>query len=410
MTQPVYSIYTASRAAYPTLPNDMQRDGFLRLVGDVARKMFDLPDEVVATFRAYAERTLPSAFTDPNSEPVCYQQQIELAADRGVSADTLRRHEARLVRAGLIERRTMANGARSGYSGCGIYFSAAISLVPQMAAYRERERHLRQEAAKLRGRISAHKGHTKDALERMANLGVSLSRIAGWSTDLAAWPDARHLRRMTLEALTACEEACDKLATEIAASLEKTANMHGQDRMNAAPYIQDTTQDISVTCNDTSRTWTSSKPSKDRSPSRGPSQGLEIKTGDSVAARKDQFVRHFTLDRLYSLSGDNMKHLLDIRTAYGQRRLSEHDFWVSSWDRAAALGISANTVERARADMGGYLTALCIIITDAQTSRPNNPVQNAGGYLRALMKAHQSESLNIIGSMIGLSERSRAAA
>lgn len=403
MNQPAYSTYTANRVSFPILPPKMQRDGFLRLVSDVARKMFGLPDEVVATFRVYAERTLPTAFTDSRTEPVCYQQQVELAQDRDLSADTLRRHEARLVEVGLLEKRTKANGARSGFSGCGIYFSGAIGLVPQMIAFREQEQQRRKEAGRLRGRISAHRGHTKGALETMANIGVPLDAIAAWAADFATWPDARHLRRMSLEDLITCEQICDKLATEVACFLEKTADMHGRDRTNAAPYIQDTTQDIYVSCNGPSKITTADKSAEEAL------RGLEQKNETSVAARKDRFVRHLTLERLYSLCSPDMKDLLDVRTIYGQRPLSEHDFWVASWDRAAALGISINAVETAREAMGGYLASLCIIITDAQTQRPNSPVRSAGGYLRALVTAHQSDTLNIIGSMIGLSERSKDA-
>jgi replication initiation protein RepC len=50
---------------------------------------------------------------------------------------------------------------------------------------------------------------------------------------------------------------------------------------------------------------------------------------------------------------------------------------------------------------------MCILILDASRDRPGLPVKNPGGYLRGMTRAAERGQLNLIGSLIGLSERKK---
>ena len=123
-------------AVKPTLPRGMERDGFVALVDAVARSL-GIGAAAMMTFRTMIASTRPSAFKCRIDEPCCYLSQNEIAHKRGVTACRIRQHEAALVRAGLIEKRTMANGARSGFSGCGVFFGAARDCTGYHVRFRE---------------------------------------------------------------------------------------------------------------------------------------------------------------------------------------------------------------------------------------------------------------------------------
>lgn len=408
---PQFSIYNTDRSAFPVLPDKMQRDAFLRLVAQVGRKMFGLTDEVIATFRAFAERTTPGSFVSSDSEPVCYQQQVELAYERDLSADTIRRHEKILERVGLIEIRTKANGARSGFSGCGIYFSAAIALVPQMQAFRDHLEHQRKEAARLRGRISTHKRFMKGFIEQLEGNVNTASLQSTLIEQLSSWPEARQLRRMELKQLSQVEFECDQQCVDAQDLIKKTSKMHGQAGTNAVPYIQDTTEDSHVICNQGERTRASADAedsSLTNDAPNGTSNCLEDKSKDEIEARNTKFADWFSVSKLYRICGEEMRFTLDGRTLETNRSLTEHDFVIAAWDRAAQLGISQHAMAQARDALGEYGLALCVIMTDAAASREINPVRSPGGYMRALIKAHRNGTLNIVGSLIGISERAKS--
>lgn len=52
-------------------------------------------------------------------------------------------------------------------------------------------------------------------------------------------------------------------------------------------------------------------------------------------------------------------------------------------------------------------TALCILTIDRNRFHPETPIQNLGDVLRAMTKRHAAGMLNILGSLIGLSERGK---
>ena len=393
-------------AVKPTLPTGMERDGFVALVDAVASGL-GIGAAAMMTFRTMIAWTRPSAFKCGVDEPCCYLSQSEIAHKRGVTACRIRQHEAVLVRAGLIEKRTMANGARSGFSGCGVFFGVAIERVDEFLSLRDVIEADRRTHARLRGQRSSHKRHLKgilcELIERRG-LTVEVERIMQM---FAEWPSGQALHRMSLEELQNHEAEAEALTISASNLLHET---HDRPLENERSHIQDTTQDSNeVPCNDHVDKRSVGKPTHsiiDRTQPDGRVHCIEKQDGAASEAHKSKFIQNLGSDRLYGLCSEEMKMWLDIeRQKHG--RLDFHAFVIAAQKRLPELGIHPSAWEEAVGVLEEDAAMLCVLITDAKVADPEIAILSAGAYLRGMVRAQRTGSLNIMGSLIGLNERSR---
>nr|WP_272981637.1 replication initiation protein RepC [Hyphomonas sp.] len=384
----------------------MERDGFVALVDAVASGL-GIGAAAMMTFRTMIAWTRPSAFKCGVDEPCCYLSQSEIAHKRGVTACRIRQHEAVLVRAGLIEKRTMANGARSGFSGCGVFFGVAIERVDEFLSLRDVIEADRRTHARLRGQRSSHKRHLKgilcELIERRG-LTVEVERIMQM---FAEWPSGQALHRMSLEELQNHEAEAEALTISASNLLHET---HDRPLENERSHIQDTTQDSNeVPCNDHVDKRSVGKPTHsiiDRTQPDGRVHCIEKQDGAASEAHKSKFIQNLGSDRLYGLCSEEMKMWLDIeRQKHG--RLDFHAFVIAAQKRLPELGIHPSAWEEAVGVLEEDAAMLCVLITDAKVADPEIAILSAGAYLRGMVRAQRIGSLNIMGSLIGLNERSR---
>ncbi len=393
-------------AVKPTLPRGMERDGFVALVDAVARSL-GIGAAAMMTFRTMIASTRPSAFKCRIDEPCCYLSQSEIAHKRGVTACRIRQHEAALVRAGLIEKRTMANGARSGFSGCGVFFGAAIARVDEFLSLRDEVEADRRAHARLRGQRSSHKRHLKGILCELVGRHGLTAEVERIHQNFAGWPSGQALHRMSLEELQNHEAEAEALTISASNLLHET---HDRPLENERSYIQDTTQDSNeVPCNDPVDKRSVGKPT--RSIFSGPQPGgrgpcLEKHDGAAGEAHKSKFIQNLGCDRLYGLCSEEMKIWLDIER-HKRGRLDLHSFVIAAQKRLPELGIHPSAWEEAVCLLDEDAAMLCVLITDAKVADPEVDILSAGAYLRGMVRAQRTGSLNIMGSLIGLNERSR---
>ena len=393
-------------AVKPTLPRGMERDGFVALVDAVARSL-GIGAAAMMTFRTMIASTRPSAFKCGVDEPCCYLSQSEIAHKRGVTACRIRQHEAALVRAGLIEKRTMANGARSGFSGCGVFFGAAIARVDEFLSLRDEVEADRRAHARLRGQRSSHKRHLKGILCELVGRHGLTAEVERIHQNFAGWPSGQALHRMSLEELQNHEAEAEALTISASNLLHET---HDRPLENERSYIQDTTQDSNeVPCNDPVDKRSVGKPT--RSIFSGPQPGgrgpcLEKHDGAAGEAHKSKFIQNLGCDRLYGLCSEEMKIWLDIER-HKRGRLDLHSFVIAAQKRLPELGIHPSAWEEAVCLLDEDAAMLCVLITDAKVADPEVDILSAGAYLRGMVRAQRTGSLNIMGSLIGLNERSR---
>ena len=374
---------------FPTLPDGMERDGFIRLFQGVAKAMFGLTDTEILSFTTMAQDPRPSDWKRGDLEPCCWRQQTEVANLCRKSRHTVRRHEARLVKAGLVDKRAMAHGARSGFVGCGIFFSPAIGLVPEMLAFQADQ--MERDAARrlLCNLRSVHKGHFTSALAALMTLQPDHPEAGGFAARFATWPAARDLRRLEVEALRSHVEDADGLTQHVLEALQRAEDLHHRGFMGATPYIQDTTQDPSIACND-------------NSPTLDPCE--ETKDVGRAADHKNEFHLKLGGMTIFRLCSQDLQLYLEGRMG-GRREPTAHDLDCAVQMILPDLGINVSAWSEACATMGRDVATMCVIITDANRDHPQIRVRNPGGYLRGMTNAFRSGTLNIMGSLISLSER-----
>ena len=390
--QTAFASPEAQDEQFPTLPAGMERDGFIRLFQSVAKPMFGLTDAEILSFTTMAQDPRPSAWKRNDVEPCCWRQQTEVASRCQKSRHTVLRHETRLIAAGLIEKRAMAHGGRSGFIGCGIFFSPSIALVPAMLAFQTDQDAEAAERRLLCNMRSVHKGHCKSALAALSAVAPGHPSLADLTDMFNAWPDARVLRHEELETLRAHVADADELTREALSVLEKTENMRHRCIAHAAPYIQDTTQDSHPVCNAKTIVSTNS---------------LEKKDAEALPLHKNEFHLKLGGMTIFDLCSEDMQLYLSERMG-NQLEPTAHDVDCAVQAILPELGINLSAWSDACHTMGRDVAAMCVIITDANRDHPQIRVRNPGGYLRGMTSAYRAGNLNVMGSLIALSQRRHA--
>jgi len=389
-------------------PQPVHRDQLLDLIERIAPALpKPVSDGALRLLRVMAKLTPPRAWAEPDADPCCYMQQAELCHVTGRAPATVRRHERELLAAGLIDKRTAANGARSGFQGCGIFFGR---LLHRLAEFRELDARLsaeREEHAHFRGRRSIHKRHLRAALAALAEAGhPAAPEIAA---QLQGWPSAEQLHRMTLAELQSHVEAADALCRDAVGIADNLEESSGGPLIFERPYIQDTTQTPSVSCNRPVDKRSAGKPAHDSVSAAAPigaAEGLEKNGAEGTASRTSEYIARLGSVRLYQLAGEGFRMYLDARGTAG--RLTFHDFVCAAQDVMRDRGINRSVWRDALQVMSEDEAMICALITDARCSDPRARVWNPGGFMRGMVRAAQRGELHLIGSLIGLSELRQA--
>ena len=405
---------------FAVLPGTMQRGELEGLIVDVARHI-GMSDSLLKSLQIMMRETRPSDWTDPTKEPICFAMQSNIAFLLGKTDRSVRRDEAELEhRFGFIRKEVAANGNRCRFvmhNGDefrqGISFTPLIEAVPQLLAIREGLQDDRRQSMVLKRKCSALKRNVKNTLMELQSLFPDHAGVKEITQAFLSWP-TRYTGFTTIDALDAhyyevleVSDSVDKLKE----TLQCKPNMSGPPDTRVRPYIQDTTQEPYVSCNDPVSKRTDCKQSDtnstDAEPIGSTKECLENKHGGAEVENNSEFLAKMTPQRLFALSSEEMK--LYISHHQGDRdHPTAMDFVQASIDRLAELGINRSAYNAAIEQMGDMATALCILIIDRNRFHPETPIKNPGGVLRAMTQRHVAGKLNIVGSLIGLSERERA--
>lgn len=410
MTSSLAARALSRRAAqtYPALPPGWQRDPFLHLVERVAPAL-GVGRAAVHTWARLAAMTRPSDWTAEDREPFVYAAASELAKILGLSEPRLRCHTAELVRAGLIDRRTAANGGRALHAGTGLYFSGIIARLSELMGLDQRLTAARHQAMYLRGQRSTHRRCLREALEALQQIAACDPRVRSIEEAFAAWPRADRLHSLTLDELARHEAEADALTRAALDLLEILSESDGQPLETERSYIQDTNQDLSVLCNTTvSHQRCAGKPAQDipqASAPYGAEKSREKKCEGGSGPVKSEWIAKLGPERLFNLASPEMQLYLSGRGT--PERLRFHDFIWSVERRLPELGIHPSAWAEACTRMGDDCAAIAVLILDARRAYSIISVIKPGGYLRGMTRAFQQGQLNLMGSLIGLSERKR---
>jgi replication initiation protein RepC len=354
--------------------------------------------------------TRPSDWTPgSDDEPCCYMSQTEMAYRADVSPARVRAHEAELVAAGLIEKRCMGNGARSGFRKSGIYFTPALARIEEFleidaALSAERER-----IAQLCGLRSTHKRQLKLCIETLLEQrGGTEGDVEDLIEAYSALPRADRLAAMGIPALSAHVDKLAELVKEALVLCKIPQKTCGQPLVSERSITKEQNNTPNVICNKNVYKRPADKSADTNLNTELPSGSNNCKEKKKFEADADQdkqkLLKYLTPDRLFVIASPDMKLYLEAeRDVYGD--LSFYAFEIAAQRRLPELGISASAWQEASDVMGPYLATLCILTLDANHARSDLAVRNPGGYLRGMTRAHQSGKLNITGSILGLVKR-----
>lgn len=393
---------------YSSLPSGWQRDAFIHLVERVAPYL-GVGRAAAHTWTRLAAMTRPADWIEHDREPSVYAAASELAKMLALSEARLRAHTARLERAGLIERRTAANGSRSRHAGTGLFFSGVIDRFSELLALDAQLTTGRHEAIYLRGQRSTHWRCLRLALEQLRDIASHDARVQAIAVAWAAWPRADRLHAMTLDALAAHEREADTLtraALDLLETLKKSADRPLE---NERSHLQDTSEDFSLSCNARTGDKRTAAESALGQPFRLPlvssrpdaEDGRETGTNNA----RGEWLIKLGPDRLFRLASPEMQFYLSGRA--DPERLRFHDLIWTAERRVLDLGIHLSAWSDACTAMGEERATLAVLVLDARRTDPQAPIFSAGGYLRGMTRAWQQGRLNLMGSLIGLSERRR---
>ena len=392
---------------YPALPPGWQRDPFVHLVERVAPHL-GVGRAAAHIWARLATMTRPGEWTAEDREPFVYAAASELAKILGLSESRLRCHTADLERVGLIERRTAANGSRSLHAGTGLYFSGAIARLPELV---ELDQHLtaeRRRAMYLRGQRSTHRRCLREVLDQLRHIAPCDPRVVAIAYAFEGWPRADRLHAMTMDELIAHEAEADALCRTAFDLLENLEESSDRPPENERFHIQDTNQDPFVSCNASVDEWHAGKPAHANSFSptpNGAGKNAEKKREDGEGIVKSEWITKLGPERLFRLASPEMQLYLSGRAS--PDRLRFHDFIWTVERRLPELGIHPSAWREACELMGPDRATIAMLILDARRSNADTPIFSAGGYLRGMTRAWQDGLLNLMGSLIGLSERQR---
>ena len=401
------------QSAYPVLPEAMQRGALEGLLLDVS-KHIGMSDSLLKCLLTMMRDTRPSDWTDPDKEPICFTMQNNIAYLVGKDARSVRRDEAALeLHFGFIRKEVAGNGSRCRFKmhgdiefRQGLSFSPLIEAVPGLLALREQLHADRQQIVRLKRMCSALRRNVKNSLMVLQPRFPDNTALQAIAAQYLSWP-RRYAAFKTVEALEdhyaevlITSEAIDELT-------RMSTNMSAQADTRVRRYIQDTTQDNFVICNANVDKRTDGKPSVDDLPDtepNGPVNCLENKCDAADVGVNSEFIEKLNPYRLFALSSEEMR--LYIRQHQGAKHApTVMDFILASIDRLPELGINRSAFDAAIGQMGDMATALAILIIDRNRFHPETPIKNPGGVLRAMTARHKAGKLNLVGSLIGLTER-----
>ncbi|WP_306753071.1 replication initiation protein RepC [Paracoccus actinidiae] len=393
---------------YPALTSGWQRDTFIHLVERVAPHL-GVGRAAAHTWARLAAMTRPTDWTAEDREPFVYAAASELAKILALSETRLRAHTARLERAGLLERRTAANGSRSRHAGTGLFFSAVIDRFPELLALDAQLTAARRKAIYLRGQRSTHWRCLRQALEHLREVASQDARVQAIEVAFAAWPRADRLHGMTLDTLAAHEMEADALTRDALDLLEMFTKTGDRPPENERSHLQDTNEDCSLSCEalagDRRPAAEPAFAQLSRLPPESRRADAENERGSGTNAVRREWLTKLGPERLFRLASPEMQFYLSGRA--DPERLRFHDFiWTAEW-RVLDLGIHHSAWSDACTAMGEDGATVAMLILDARKDDPVAPIISPGGYLRGMTRAWLQGHLNLMGSLIGLSERRR---
>lgn len=389
---------------FPSLPQGFSRRDVIALMADIGRDI-GLGPRLTDILTRLIGCTEADAWVDPDKEPIFYGRQESFAQKLGISTRQLRTHEKTLLKHGLLERRTAANGSRHGSTGLGLVLTPIIERFTDFLSVREARNARYTRMKTLKATRSVRWATFRDELARLSPEDLIHPDVQAMIEERATWPRTDSLLSMSEARLAEHIEATTNLCIRLTEWIENHADSSCEPEQTFRSFIQEDIQQIlSETCNASVNKRSAGKPAHSDYPAPGPNGPVDCREKELEAetlALQGLFSGRYGLDHAVTLASEEFQLEMQVRS--GDR--PEYAFVEAANARIAPLGINITAWAAACDRMGRVRAALCVMLLDANRDHPTAPVMNPGGALRGMIKAHNRDKLNLIGSLIGLHRR-----
>lgn len=388
----------ACRAAYPSLPDGLQRSDVERLLtrcGDV----FGLSPATIRILLVMVQHTRPADWTSPTTAPVCFAAQSVIAEACCRTTRAVRAAETKLAEAGVILRRVGAGGARGrwGHFTLGLDFSPLIERIDELARIERDRLVLTKQRTVLKKQISAARRLARSAVHDLADAFPDVDELTPMQLIVESWP--RRYDNLPVQALEAMLQRTEALYRKAVSCLEMQSETSGLSAHNVRP-LQEQIEDQNCSCNDEPepQTQLDLRPHQD-----APTKICLEKSKDQPKAPSPEALAKLTPWNLRQAATPDFQLYLD---GYGNGDAPDPMTFVkAAIARCADLHISDDAWDEACQTMGDFAAALSILIIDARTQDKIRPIHSPGGTLRAFTRHARAGTLNLMGSLIRLIRR-----
>jgi replication initiation protein RepC len=338
--------------------------------------------------------------------------QTNIAKRLNITERSVRRIEEALVDFNFVRKDVGLSGRRyciNRHDGSpfrqGLVLSPLIEAIPHLV---EVEKNLDadiQERRELKLKISAGTQRAKTLLMNAQSARPDDARVKSFTEIFLNWPrrfPASVGQSDLREHLDTVLQLVDKMEIYIS-ELEQESPYPDS---GVPRFIQDTTQDQYVSCNEVVDNMTACQQADIpyHAPPIGDANCLESKSTAAAEHDNTEDLSWLTPQKLYQFCSDEMK--LRVLLSQGDKdEPSGSDFVNGVIDRLRPLGINYDAYDTAVAEMGAEKTAICVLIIDRNRFHPQTPIKNPGGVLRAMTKRHSEGDLRLNASLIALAKR-----
>jgi len=397
---------------HAVLPEDMTKHDALKIIGEL-RQALGLTHTDLAALHKMADYTARDDWHSPLKSPTNYRKQQDMAREIGVSDRQFRRIEAKLSRAGIIDRAAADNGYRGRRSRVDVYeASAGLSFEPLITNIEDFDalayslRMQEEHRAQLRLEIRVARRRLRELTLTVLEMVGEHDAVRALTLAKASWPQsvARESDVAFLEAHLSTLQSHAETLEAVVDNLNYETQMSGAPDIDVPCHIQPTTITNNEICNDNSYEKASGKPDETKyltPPPDGSGDGLENKHGGGDGLLNPEFRARLTVEAIQDAASDEMKFYIENLRSPGTAR-AWSDIEKAVVMRLAELGINPSAYQGAQDQMGWLEALLSVVIIDRNTNHPTTPIRSAGGALRAFTARAAKGQLNLERSLFGI--------
>lgn len=374
------------------------------------------PPMTIVVFELIADCTDRHSWHD-NGHPVCFREQIGMAAELGITDRQFRRVEVWLEQFGAIERATAENGYRGRrQSEDGSIVAAGLSLRPSILNIQAFESLVREAKARLT-RIARLRIAVRITRRRIRAriMTACPSQQQAWQRkldEIDARLDHGRCCRTSEAALLELSHALDALYSQMPEpptgasgpvekperTLECSTKMSGAPDIEVPLHIQPTTKPDVICSADATREMPAGKPAEAIHLERAATAArdcLEYKHAGGEGPIKPEIARLLTPARLAAMASEDLTYYLE---AYPHPYDAMKAY-------LAACGVNHSAWSDAVGVMGEHGAFIAALVLDRNREHPSRRIENLAGALRGITAAARAGKMDLTRSIIGLWKR-----